>query len=285
LKKFDTYIIAEIGINHNGDLSVAKKLIDIAAAAGCNAVKFQKRNPDKSIPEHQKNIIRDTPWGKMPYLKYKNKIEFGKKEYDFIDSYCKQSGITWSASPWDYDSVEFLKQYNLPFIKIPSAMLTNYEILISCMKSNMKVILSTGMSTEEEIDSAVNVLRKAKDLFKNGHQIGILHCNSSYPTPVRDLNLSAINTLAEKYTDCEIGYSGHELLLGTTVAAIYLGATIIERHVTLDRTSWGSDHSCSVTPHGLFKLVSGIRELEEAYGDGKIVVTEAEEEIKKKLRG
>lgn len=280
-----TYIIAEIGINHNGDLNTAKKLIDISVAAGCDAVKFQKRNPDVCVPEHQKNVIRDTPWGQMTYLEYKHKIEFGKKEYDEIDRYCKERGITWSASPWDYDSVEFLKQYDVPFIKIPSAMLTNHELLTSCMKSSMRVIISTGMSTEEEIDDAINVLRKAKAFFKNPHQIGVLHCNSSYPAPVKELNLSAIKTLVEKYPDCEIGYSGHELLLVTSVAAIYLGASIIERHVTLDRNMWGSDHSCSVTPHGLLKLVSGIRDLEQAYGDGKIQVTETEKEVRRKLRG
>lgn len=285
LRKSKTYIIAEIGINHNGDLQTAKKLIEIAAASGCDAVKFQKRNPDICVPDSQKNIIKDTPWGRMTYLEYKHKIEFGKDEYDAIDEYCKEVGIHWSASPWDRDSVEFLKQYKLPFIKIPSAMLTNTELLVSCIKSNMRVILSTGMSTEEEIDTAVELLREAKILYKNPNQIGLLHCNSTYPTPVQDLNLSVIKTLSNKYPDCEIGYSGHELLLGTSVAAIYLGASIIERHVTLDRSSWGSDHSCSVTPHGLFKLVSGIRELEQAYGDGIIKVTEAEKEIRKKLRG
>lgn len=280
-----TYIIAEIGINHNGDLRTAKKLIDISVAAGCDAVKFQKRNPDICVPEHQKSVIKDTPWGQMTYLEYKHKIEFGKEEYDEIDRYCKERGITWSASPWDYGSVKFLKQYDVPFIKIPSAMLTNHELLTSCMKSSMRVIISTGMSTEEEIEDAITVLRKTKAFFKNPHQIGVLHCNSSYPAPVKELNLSTIKTLADKYPDCEIGYSGHELLLGTSVAAVYLGASIIERHVSLDRNMWGSDHSCSVTPHGLFKLVSGIRELEAAYGDGIIQVTESEKPVREKLRG
>jgi len=280
-----TYIIAEIGINHQGDINIAKKLIDIAAAAGCDAVKFQKRNPDVCVPEKQKGIARSWQGQTMTYLEYKHKIEFGKEEYDEIDRYCKQQGITWSASPWDYDSIEFLKQYNLPFIKVPSAMLTNHELLTSCMKSKMRVILSTGMSTADEIEEAINVLRKAKHFFKNPHPIGLLHCNSSYPAPLTELNLSAIRTLTEKYPDCEVGYSGHELTLGTTVSSILLGATIIERHITLDRNMEGSDHSCSVTPWGIFKLVNGIRELEDAYGDGNLEVTDTEKKIREKLRG
>jgi N-acetylneuraminate synthase len=279
------YIIAEIGINHNGDIDKAIKLIDIAASSGCDAVKFQKRNPNICIPEKQKTTRKMWKGTEMSYLEYKHLIEFGKQEFDIIDKHCRNRGIIWSASPWDYDSIEFLKQYDLPFIKIPSAMLSNHELLTSCMKSSMRVIVSTGMSSEQEIEQAVNVLRKAKHFFKNPHTIGLLHCNSSYPAPVEELNLSVIKTLKEKYTDCEIGYSGHELLLGTSVAAVYLGATIIERHITLDRNMEGSDHSCSITPHGLFKLVSGIRELEQAYGDGKIKVTESEKIVREKLRG
>ena len=280
-----TYIIAEIGINHNGDLSIAKRLIDIAAAAGCDAVKFQKRNPDVCVPEEQKNKPRSWQGEEMTYLEYKYKVEFGKEEYDEIDRYCKAQNIAWSASPWDLDSVEFLKQYNLPFVKVPSAMLTNEELLTKCIELFPKVIFSTGMSTEKEIEDAVSILRISKDIFNKKQPIGLLHCNSSYPAPVDELNLSAIQTLAQKYPDFEIGYSGHEMLLGTTVASVLLGAKIIERHITLDRNMEGSDHSCSVTPHGLFKMVSGIRELEQAYGDGKIKVTETEKPIRAKLRG
>jgi N-acetylneuraminate synthase len=273
-----TYIIAEIGINHNGDLNIAKRLIDIAALSGCDAVKFQKRNPDVCVPEHQKNIIRDTPWGTMTYLEYKYKVEFEKAEYDEIDRYCKEKDIAWSASPWDLDSFEFLNQYNLPFIKLPSAMLTNYPLIEACAKSGKKVILSTGMSTEEEIDIAIETIRKHTDNF------AILHCNSTYPAPLNELNLSTIPTLKNKY-NCEVGYSGHEFRIGTTVASVYLGATIIERHITLDRTMWGTDHLSSVEPQGLIKLVKGIRELEEAFGDGTIQVTESEKIIRNKLRG
>ena len=279
------YIIAEIGINHNGDLGIAKKLIDIAAAAGCDAVKFQKRNPDVCVPEEQKNKPRSWQGEEMTYLEYKYKVEFGKEEYDEIDRYCKAQNIAWSASPWDLDSVEFLKQYNLPFVKVPSAMLTNEELLTKCIELFPKVIFSTGMSTEKEIEDAVSILRISKDIFNKKQPIGLLHCNSSYPAPVDELNLSAIKTLAQKYPDFEIGYSGHEMLLGTTVSSVLLGAKIIERHITLDRNMEGSDHSCSVTPHGLFKMVSGIRELEQAYGDGKIKVTETEKPIRAKLRG
>ena len=282
-----TYIIAEIGINHQGDIDIAKRLIDIAAAAGCDAVKFQKRNPHKAVPEEQKNKPRSWQGEMMTYLEYKLKTEFGKEEYDEIDRYCKQQSIAWSASPWDMDSLEFLTQYDIPFIKVPSAMLTNHELLEACVRSGKRVIFSTGMSTQEEIDDAVGTLRIAKDLYvgTKDHKIGLLHCNSTYPAPVDELNLSAIKTLQNKYPDFEIGYSGHEMLLGTTVASVLLGASIIERHITLDRTMEGSDHSASVTPWGLFKLVSGIRELEAAYGDGVIKVTESEVPVRTKLRG
>jgi N-acetylneuraminate synthase len=281
----NTYIIAEIGINHQGDMSIAKRLIDIAAAAGCDAVKFQKRNPDVCVPEEQKSKPRSWGGEQMTYLEYKHKIEFGKEEYDEIDSYCKQQGIAWSASPWDLDSLEFLQQYDIPFIKLPSAMLTNDELLTQCVEKFNKVIFSTGMSTEKEIDHAVDILRSAKAVYNKSEKIGLLHCNSSYPAPISELNLSAIKTLAKKYEDFDIGYSGHEMTIGTTVASVLLGASIVERHITLDRNMEGSDHSASVTPWGLFKLVSGIKELESAYGNGKIEVTETELPVRKKLRG
>ena len=272
-----TYIIAEIGINHNGCLQTAKKLIDVAAVAGCDAVKFQKRNPDICVPEHQKKVPRDTPWGKMSYLEYKHRVEFGKKEYDKIDKYCKQKNIEWSASPWDLDSLDFICQYSVPFIKIPSAMLTNQDLITESAKTGKKIILSTGMSTMSEVNQAVIWL-----LTQNA-DFALLHCNSTYPAPIKDLNLSCIKTLKESYK-CEVGYSGHEFRLGTTVSAIYLGATILERHITLDRTMWGSDHLASVEPQGLIKLVRGVRELEEAYGDGIKRVTEGELPSRKKLR-
>ena len=271
-----TYIIAEIGINHNGSLDIAKKLIDVAVVSGCDAVKFQKRNPDVCVPEHQKEVMRDTPWGRMTYLNYKYKVEFEKEEYDEIDRYCKGKGIEWSASPWDLDSLDFLMKYDIPWLKIPSAMITNEKLMKACAATKKKVIFSTGMSTYEEIDQAVEWLAGSETLM--------LHCNSTYPAPLKDLNLKCIQTLKERYR-CEVGYSGHEFRLGTSVAAVYLGATCIERHITLDRTMWGSDHLSSVEPQGLIKMVRGIRELEEAYGDGIKRVTDGELKPRKKLRG
>ena len=273
------FTIAEIGINHNGSLAASKRLIDIASAAGCDAVKFQKRNPDVCVPEDQKKVMKDTPWGRMTYLEYKYRVEFGQKEYDEIDVHCRDKGIAWTASPWDLDSLKFLMQYNVPFIKIPSAHLTNAALLGAAKQTGKKVILSTGMSTLEEIDGAVRILREHDNV-----NFALMHCNSTYPSPLDELNLSCINILKERY-GCEVGYSGHEFRLGTSVAAVYLGATIIERHITLDRSMWGTDQLSSVEPQGLFKLVSGIRELEVAYGDGKIGVTESEKLVRKKLRG
>lgn len=271
-----TYIIAEIGINHNGSLETAKQLIDLAAVAGCNAVKFQKRNPDVCVPEHQKTVMRETPWGTMTYLDYKYRMEFEKEEYDEIDIYCRAKGIEWSASPWDLDSLNFLMTYDIPWIKIPSAMITNEKLMRASAATGKKIIFSTGMSTYEEIDQAIELLQGSETLM--------LHCNSSYPAPLKDLNLKCIQTLKERY-GCEVGYSGHEFRLGTSVAAVYLGATCIERHITLDRTMWGSDHMSSVEPQGLIKMVRGIRELEEAYGDGMKTVTAGELGPRKKLRG
>jgi N-acetylneuraminate synthase len=293
-----TYIIAEIGINHNGDLDIAKKLIDVASLSGCDAVKFQKRNPDVCVPEHQKSVIRDTPWGKMTYLDYKKRVEFEKPEYDEIDRYCKERGIAWSASPWDLDSLEFLMQYDIPFIKIPSAMITNEELMFAAKRTGKKVIISTGMSTFEEIERSITILKLPGDTAdtlrpwnfdevkegKTACDFAVLHCNSTYPAPLNELNLSAIKTLKDRFK-CEVGYSGHEFRLGTSVAAVYLGATIIERHITLDRTMWGTDQLSSVEPQGLIKLVKGVRELEEAYGDGELTVTESEIPVRKKLRG
>jgi len=282
-----TYFIAEIGLNHNGDLNIAKKLIDISSAAGCDSVKFQKRNPDVCVPESEKSKMRETPWGKMTYLEYKYKVEFGKEEYDEIDRYCKERGIDWSASAWDLDSLEFLSQYDLPYIKIPSAMLTNDELLIAARDTGKKVILSTGMSNRDEIDHAVILLKSSitvEPYYEIAGDFVLLHCNSTYPAPIDELNLSTIKTLKERY-NCEVGYSGHEFRLSTSVAATYLGASVIERHVTLDRSMWGSDQLSSVEPQGLFKLMSGIRELEQARGNGVIGVTESEKLMRKHLRG
>ena len=192
------FIIAEIGINHNGSMDIAKRLIDVATVAGCDAVKFQKRNPDVCVPEHQKSVMRDTPWGRMSYLDYKYKVEFEKEEYDEIDQYCKDRGIAWSASPWDLDSLRFLDQYDIPFLKIPSAMLTNEELMRQTAKTGKRIIFSTGMSTLEETDQAVKWMKEENADF------ALLHCNSAYPAPLKDLNLSCIKTLKDRY-DCEVG--------------------------------------------------------------------------------
>ena len=281
-----TQIIAEIGINHNGDLRIAKKLIDIAEFAGCDVVKFQKRNPDVCVPEHQKEVMRDTPWGRMTYLDYKHKVEFGASEYYMIDGYCKDKGIDWTVSVWDLDSVEFIKPYDVSFIKIPSALLTDYELIRECSKRFKKLVLSTGMSTIDEIDKAVKSMGCEVgnyDSHLKRCEFALLHCNSTYPAPVDELNLSCIKTLKDRY-GCEVGYSGHEYGLTTTIASLCFGATIIERHITLDKSMWGTDHMSSVEPHGLIKLVRGIRELESAIGNGVKVVTDSEKPIRDKLR-
>tara|TARA_R100001163_G_scaffold64993_2_gene60667 strand:+ start:374 stop:1234 length:861 start_codon:yes stop_codon:yes gene_type:complete len=280
-----TEIISEIGINHNGDINIAKKLIDISVFAGCDVVKFQKRNPEVCVPEHMKQTTRKTPWGEMSYIDYKNKIEFGEDEYDEIDDYCRGK-IAWTASPWDMDSVEFLEQYDLPFVKIASALLTDYELIRKCSQIFPKLIVSTGMSTIEEVDKAVEAMGGEVHNYEaqmRRCEYALLHCNSTYPAEVKDLNLSCIKTLKKRY-GCEVGYSGHEYGLTTTISSICFGATIIERHVTLDKAMWGTDQMVSVEPHGLIKLVRGIRELESAIGNGEKVVTEGEKPFRDKLR-
>jgi N-acetylneuraminate synthase len=274
------YIVGEIGINHNGDLELAKKLIDVASCAGIDAVKFQKRTPDICVPEHQKGVMRKTPWGEMTYLEYKYRVEFEKEEYDIIDAYCKERKIEWSASPWDIPSGEFLLQYNLPWIKIPSALITNLDLVRFCGENYDHVVMSTGMSTESEIHECYLTLKNTKC-----NKITILHCNSEYPASNENLNLRYINVLKEKYPDCEIGYSGHEFGLTSTVAAVALDTTFIERHITLDRTMWGTDHSSSVEPQGMFKLVRSIRELETSLGSPRKIISDKELEVRKKLRG
>lgn len=291
--KNSTYIIAEIGINHNGDLEIAKKLIHDAAMAGCNAVKFQKRNPDVCVPEHQKDVMRSTPWGDMRYIDYKKKVEFGEAEYDEIDSYCKHIGIEWSVSIWDNDSLDFISKYDVPWIKIPSAMATNHDLIKKASETGKRLIISTGMCTQQEVDWIIDF---CKDHASSGREpYVIMHTNSSYPSKLEDLNLGYIETLV-KASESEdgfrffsVGYSGHEFRLGTTVASVFLGAEYIERHITLDRTMWGTDHLSSVEPQGLVKLVSGVRELELSYGINKDhtkrILTDSELSVRKKLRG
>ena len=248
-----TNIIAEIGINHNGDINIAKKLIDIASLAGCDYVKFQKRTPEICVPEEQKSIEKDTPWGKMSYLDYKRKTEFGKTEYDIIDLYCEEKKIKWFASVWDEESVNFMRKYG-NMTKIPSALITNDSLLKSARSAFDYLMISTGMSTEEEIDKAISI----------GNPNLIFHTNSTYPSPVEELNLNYIKWLSEKHKEREIGYSGHEFGLTPTFIAVSMGATWIERHITLDRNLWGSDQMASVEPVGLFKMTKVIRDIEKS---------------------
>jgi hypothetical protein len=269
------YIIAEIGINHNGDIEIAKQLMDVAVEAGCDAVKFQKRTPEICVPEEQKSIPRETPWGSMTYFEYKKRIEFEQKEFEQIDAYAKKIGIDWFASPWDVPSVDFLEGFNVPCQKIASACLTDSELLNAINKTKTTTILSTGMSSMQEIDKAVSLL--------NDVPLAIAQATSTYPAEASELNLRAIQTFAEKYK-VPVGYSGHERGLQVTIAAVALGATFIERHITLDRSMWGTDHSASLEPEGLKKLVRDIRIVELALGDGKKKVYESEIPIRAKLR-
>ena len=270
-----TYIIAELGINHNGSLDITKRLIDVAKFAGCDAVKLQKRNPDISTPEHMKSTLRVTPWGEMTYLDYKKRIEFGMTDYIAIDRYCKTKDISWSASVWDLDSLEFLMPFSPPWIKIPSAKLTDWDLLEACASKDIPIILSVGMSTIGEVDKAYSILKD--------NNLTIMHCVSCYPVPSRELNLKSIETLKERY-HCRVGYSGHEFGLTTTISSVYLGAEVVERHITLDRTMWGTDQMNSVEPYGVLKLVAGIRALESALGDGKKRITDCERSKKGELR-
>ena len=269
------YIIAEIGINHNGDIEIAKQLMDVAVETGCDAVKFQKRTPEICVPEEQKSIPRETPWGTMTYFEYKKRIEFEQKEFEQIDAYAKKIGIDWFASPWDVPSVDFLESFNVPCQKIASACLTDSELLTAINKTKTTTILSTGMSSMQEIDKAVSLL--------SGVPLAIAQATSTYPAEASELNLRAIQTFAEKY-NVPVGYSGHERGLQVTIAAVALGATFIERHITLDRSMWGTDHSASLEPEGLKKLVRDIRIVELALGDGKKKVYESEIPIRAKLR-
>lgn len=272
------YLIAEIGINHNGDLQIAKKLIDATFACSWDCVKFQKRNPDIAVPEKQKNVMRDTPWGKMTYIDYKHKIEFGKKEYDYINKYCKEKPIDWSVSVWDMDSLEFSMQYNLSFLKIPSAMLTNHELLAASAKSGIPILISTGMSTLKEIDESVNLLEKYSKSY------AVMHCNSSYPAKLDELNLKVIMNFKERY-NCVVGYSGHEYDLEPTVLAVSLGAMVIERHITLSHNMWGTDQKASLEIHAMDMLRKRLLDIDVILGSGEKTVTASEIPIRERLRG
>lgn len=269
------YVIAEIGINHNGVLDLAKQLIDVAAYSGCDAVKFQKRTPEICVPDDQKDIPRETPWGTMTYLEYRHRIEFGEPEYRAIAEHADSRGVHWFASPWDVPSVEFLNRLGAVAHKVASACLTDDELLVAIRATGRPVILSTGMSTMDEIDHAVGVL--------GTDRLIMLHTTSTYPCPPEESNLRTLFTLQERF-GVPVGYSGHERGLQVSIGATALGASVIERHITIDRTMWGSDHAASVEPQGLANLVRDIRIIETALGDGVKRVFPGEITPKQRLR-
>jgi N-acetylneuraminate synthase len=270
------FIIAEIGINHNGDVELAKTLIDVAVSAGCNAVKFQKRTPQLCVPDEQKALERDTPWGRLTYLEYRERIEFGQKEYEEINRHCRKQGILWTASCWDRPSLDFLEQFRPPFNKVSSSMLTNRELLAAYASTGRPLVISTGMSTISEIDDAVAFLGNRAPWM-------LLHCTSTYPARPEEINLRVIDSLRDRYK-CPIGYSGHEVGLQISIGAVSRGADVLERHITLDRAMWGSDQAASVEPQGLQRLVRDIRVIETAMGDGQKRVYESELANLAKLR-
>lgn len=269
------FVVAEIGINHNGLIDIAKKMIEGAKRAGCDAVKFQKRTPEICVPKDQWNIERDTPWGRMTYIDYRHKIEFSKNDYKEIDQYCKKLGILWFASCWDLEAVNFIEEFDPPLYKTASASLTDYELLERHIKLNKPVMVSTGMSTMEEIEKAVKTFGLDRLL--------VAHATSSYPCKNEELNLKMVTTLREKYP-VPIGYSGHETGLSPTWAAVALGASFVERHITLDRAMWGTDQAASVEVDGFYRLVRNIRDIETALGDGVKKVYESELGVRNKLR-
>ncbi len=270
------YIIAEIGINHNGSLDLARKLIDGAIFAGADAVKFQKRTPELCVPRDQWDLERDTPWGRITYLEYRHKMEFTYEQYRSIDRYCRARSMDWFVSCWDEEAVDFMEQFDTPLYKVASATLTDLPLLQKTKDTGRPMMLSTGMSEMWQIETAVEML---------GHDnLLIAHATSSYPCPPEELNLRMIPTLKHKYPDVPIGYSGHEVGLAPTWAAVTLGATFVERHITLDRAMWGSDQAASVEVMGFHNLVRNIRDIERSLGDGVKRIYPSELAAMKKLR-
>lgn len=270
------FIIAEIGINHNGNLSIAKDLIDVAQEAGCNAVKFQKRDIDKVYTQELLDSPRESPWG-TTQRDQKKGLEFGKEEYDEINSYCKSKGIDWFASAWDIKSQKFLRQFDCKYNKVASAMVVDEGLLNSIASEKKHTFISTGMTTYTDIEKAISIFEEADCSFE------LMHTVSTYPMKDEDANLNMIKTLRDKF-NCDIGYSGHEVGLAVSYAAAALGITSLERHITLDRAMYGSDQSASVEPRGLRELVGAVRKIEQAMGDGEKCILDAELPIAKKLR-
>ena len=254
------YVIAEIGLNHNGDVDVAKRLIDVAADAGADAVKFQKRTPEIATPEHMRDMPRETPWGTMSYLDYRRRVEFDRDKYIEISDHAMLRGLEWFASPWDEPSVEFLEDLGVHAHKVASASITDIGLLRALRDTGKTIILSTGMSTIDQIDAAIEVV--------GTDHLLLMHATSTYPMEPEEANLKMIPVLRDRYPGVPVGYSGHERGLQISVAAVALGAVAVERHITLDRTMWGSDHAASLEPTGLAHLVRDIRIIEQALGDG-----------------
>ena len=271
------FIIAEIGINHNGDIDITKDLIKVAKEAGCDAVKFQKRTLEKVYTQEELNNQRESPWG-TTNRQQKEGLEFGQQEFEQIDSYCKELDIEWFASAWDVESQNFLKQFDLKYNKIASAMMVDSDLLRIVAAEGRHTFISTGMSTLEEIDCAVEIFKKSGCPFE------VMHCVSTYPMEDTDANLNCISTLRDRYR-CDVGYSGHEVGLAVSYAAAALGITSLERHITLDRAMYGSDQSASIEPAALRSLVGAVRKIEQAMGDGKKYVLDSEIPIANKLRG
>ncbi len=270
-----TYVIAEIGINHNGDIEIAEKMIRAAKEAGVDAVKFQKRTPLLCVPPEERSKMRETPWGYITYLEYREHVEFGQKEYARIDALCKELGIDWFASVWDEEAIDFLEQFDPIAYKVPSASLTDTGLIDKLNSTGRPIILSTGMSTMEQIRTSV--------AHFDMNNLAITHATSAYPCDPSELNLRMVETLTKEF-DCPVGYSGHEVGLIPSVVAVGLGASIVERHFTLDRSMWGTDQSASVEPGGMERLVKYIRVTEQALGDGVKKVYDSELPSLKKLR-
>ena len=270
------FIIAEIGINHNGDMSICKKLIDTAVESGCNAVKFQKRDINQVYTQEFLDLSRESPWGKTQ-REQKIGLEFDKNQYDEISQYCKTKNIEWFASAWDLNSQEFLQQFDCKYNKVASAMIVHTDLLKEIASEGKHTFISTGMTTYDDIQTAVDIFRKAGCSFE------LMHTVSTYPMKDEDANLNMIKTLKEKF-DCNVGYSGHEVGLAVSYAATALGITSLERHITLDRSMYGSDQSASVEPSGFRQLVGAVRKIELAMGDGIKKTIEAEGPIAKNLR-
>lgn len=270
------YVIAEIGINHNGDLNIAKQMIDAAVHAGADAVKFQKRTPDVATPPDQQKQMRETPWGYITYLEYRYKVEFDYDQYCELDKHCREKGIAWMVSVWDEPSVDFIEKFDTPAYKIPSASLTDGKLIRKARATGRPLILSSGMSTMEQIRKGVEVA--------GAENLALMHCTSTYPCEPEELNLKMVETLRSEFPALPIGYSGHEVGLVPSAVAVALGACMVERHLTLDRAMWGSDQAASVEPGGFERLVKYIRVTEAALGDGVKKVYESEKGSLKKLR-